>query len=52
MGAVLPREPDGGIDALHALLAVVKMHEQVLVSHRRLLSLCQQMPVEPLQLLP
>ena len=35
MGAVLPRQADGGIDALPAALAVVEMHKQVFVGHHR-----------------
>jgi hypothetical protein len=35
MGAVLPRQADGSIDALAAALAVVEKHKQVFVSHKR-----------------
>jgi len=48
VGAVTRRKADGGIDALGASLAVVKMHEQVVVTHHRLLS-CARDASKPLQ---
>jgi hypothetical protein len=38
VGAMLPRQADGDINALCAAFAVVEMHKQVFVGHKRTLS--------------